>query len=70
MALCRLTDSKNSDAPVYINPLEVVAVQVRGQYTWVWTKAIRQDGSSVVFSVEEPLEDAVRLLDASMPRFV
>jgi len=69
MALCRLTDKHNDNKPVYINPLEVVAVQDIGGDTWVVTTAINANGSSRIAYVAESVEDTVRALDGAMPRY-
>lgn len=68
MALCRLTDLHNNNKPIYINPLEVIAVQdVNGQ-TWVITTGHLANGASRHAVVAQSVEDAVRLLDGMLPR--
>lgn len=68
MALCKLTDLHNGNKPIYINPLEVIAVQdVNGQ-TWVITTGNLANGASRHAVVAQSVEDTVKLLDGLMPR--
>lgn len=68
MALCKLTDLHNNNKPIYINPLEVIAVQDVGGHTWVVTTGRMANGASRHAVVAQSVEDTVRLLDEMMPR--
>ncbi len=68
MALCKFTDLHNNNKPIYINPLEVIAVQdVNGQ-TWVVTTGHLANGASRHAVVAQSVDDTVKLLDGMMPR--
>lgn len=69
MALCKLTSTHPGNAPLYINPLHVVGVYKSGTTTLVATIGHNAvDRGLNTWPVAESLEDAVQLLDASLPR--
>lgn len=68
MALCKLTDLHNNNKPIYINPLEVIAVQDVGGQTWVVTTGHMPNGASRHAVVAQSVEDTVKLLDGMLPR--
>jgi hypothetical protein len=68
MALCRLTDLHNNNKPIYINPLEVIAVQDVGGQTWVITTGNLANGASRHVVVAQSVEDTVKLLDGMTAR--